>query len=276
MRIRDDRYGGAALRWQQLVIVLSGIAALIAWMMIADSAFSGRTHRLGWWLLWLSSANIAGAGVSLLIDATRRELHPDLLSLLMPGKEYFQAGDAQYGFEVLQSRSLLRLKLLVQNTRDGAGEFRVDFKDIICPSLSCEFPRSIILELAPAEIRACRFDLPMRPDNIKTFFARLLVTCKTSGRRVRFKRYRVLCRPMNKWVVRLSMLALHPLHSEYAAIELPLREFGETDISDDALSISEAIWKPEDTVEQAKLAAKRVFAEHMAGSVSRISYDTNK
>jgi hypothetical protein len=141
----------------------------------------------------------------------RGDLQPDILTPLFGEKSIREFDGGHFAFEIVQvDPSHLRIAIAVQNIRAGDGVAFLTFDARRGVELLFRKTINVQIPLEGAQVVGCCAIVPMaaREENEELTF-RLNTRCKTSGRRVRFRRHRILINEMEPAMVVLAFIATH-------------------------------------------------------------------
>jgi hypothetical protein len=119
------------------------------------------------------------------------DIQPDFLAQIFPPQNILKIRDAHIVLGARQARRYLKLIVLIQNRREGAGRFKLSvapslfLRDVRCPPLECAVPPSGVLAAS------CAVPLANLQRRITFSVSFRITQCRSLGRLVRFAPHRV-------------------------------------------------------------------------------------
>ena len=162
--------------------------------------------RLWGWAFFLSS--VAFAGWHIWATSSKRNIYPDVLSMISDPKVIFEAGGIQLSFLMFQKKDEIRIVALLQNMHDSITRIQLDFAlqfsqkaaPIALPPLKYDLGRS--------EVTLAQFRFSLSTAQMQNRHAKITPTIRTDitkRAQVRFDRRQVFDTKTKTW---LSFLML--------------------------------------------------------------------
>jgi hypothetical protein len=206
------------LTWQQVLIVFCVLGLLPAAVFSWGPNIPNYARLPGMLAFFLLLAAIVALSISHVRRVNRSDLQPDILAQLFNPASVFQVGPMHFVIVGRQIGRYLQLTVVVQNLKDGEGQFLLKFEPEIQRTLWVgktsgifEAPlRPFDCTLHPASLVLANLRIPVAPLERKTEI-RLWMRCSASatGTTVRFARRRAVTKRTSGWVTLLALFGGH-------------------------------------------------------------------
>jgi hypothetical protein len=229
--------------WHQAVAICSLPFILIG---VGFTFFPNESNERsqGIWLLIFSVPSFIGSIVMYFIAYGGRDIEPDFLARLVDPKQLLYLGDAHLWLACSQIGDHLLLKDLIQNTKNGSGECRLN--------LTVKRGAHVVgvPEIAPILLRSCQ-----RNELVKFLIGG---KCRISGDRIRYARHRAVAKPMNIILMIILGLKGHIASRGGTYLYVDVKPGNGTLALQDSKVATEhqTVWSPGDANDLAELSAR--------------------
>jgi hypothetical protein len=244
--------------WHQAVAICSLPFILIG---VGFTFFPNESNERsqGIWLLIFSVPSFIGSIVMYFIAYGGRDIEPDFLARLVDPKQLLHLGDAHLWLACSQIGDHLLLKGLIQNTKNGSGECRLNLTVkrgahvVGVPEIELSInlnSSEIVALIAPIPLRSCQ-----RNELVKFLIGG---KCRISGDRIRYARHRAVAKPMNIILMIILGLKGHIASRGGTYLYVDIKPGNGTLALQDSKVATEhqTVWSPGDANDLAELSAR--------------------
>ena len=158
------------------------------------------------WAFFFSS--VAFSGWHIWATSSKRNIYPDVLSMIFKPKAIFEASGIQFLFLMSQMRDEIRIATIIQNMHDSVTTTQMDFALQFSKNANRIALPSLKHELGPSHVTLAQYRFPLSTAQMQKKYAKITPTVRThitEPAQVRFDRRQVFDTKMKPW---LSFLML--------------------------------------------------------------------
>ncbi len=205
------------MRWglgkffQKALSVLLFIACLFLFIAGYLSKSTDNTPAIRLWAWGSFLASVAFAAWHIWATSSKRNIYPDVLSMIFDPKVIFEAGGIQLSFLMFQVEEEIRIATIVQNMHDSITTIQVNFALQFGKNATRIALPSLKHDLGSSEVTLAQYRFPLSAAQMQKQFAKITPSIKTKVTRrapVRFDKRQVFDTKTKPWLSFL-MLAGH-------------------------------------------------------------------
>ncbi len=200
--------GPKPLTFQKTLSVLLFIACIFLLLpgYLGDKTEKTLALRQWGWAFFFFS--VAFAVWHLWATSSKRNIYPDVLSMIFKSKAIFEASGIQFSFLMLQIRDEIRIATIIQNMHDRVITTEMDFGLQFSKNANRIALPSLKHELGPSHVILAQYRFPLSAAQMQKKYAKItpaVRTHMTEPAQVRFDRRQVFDTKMKPWLSFLMM-----------------------------------------------------------------------